>query len=222
MLLPPAILALCALSGCESHGGGEVPAIPLVDRFDEAVVSGSPESVPPPPPTEWRFDETADDEAPAESEARHGWRALHGVRDLQLREGRLVGTTGDSPLLAVAGPADPDPSDFFHTLEIEMKVSAGSRLHLIEGERWDDAFAVLTDLGSVARARKIQRFLSPPFHVAEQFTGMKGKYVKVADTIEGFQRIAAGELDDYPEQAFLYKGGIDEVVEHGKTLLERE
>jgi F-type H+-transporting ATPase subunit beta len=73
---------------------------------------------------------------------------------------------------------------------------------------------------AVARARKIQRFLSQPFFVAEQFTGLKGKYVKIADTIESFARIAAGELDEYPEQAFLYKGTLDEVVEHGRRLLE--
>jgi len=71
---------------------------------------------------------------------------------------------------------------------------------------------------TVARARKIQRFLSQPFFVAEQFTGLKGRYVKIADTIEGFEKIAKGELDEYPEQAFLYKGTIDEVVEHGKRL----
>ncbi len=71
---------------------------------------------------------------------------------------------------------------------------------------------------TVARARKIQRFLSQPFFVAEQFTGLKGRYVKIADTIEGFDKIAKGELDEYPEQAFLYKGTIDEVVEHGKRL----
>jgi F-type H+-transporting ATPase subunit beta len=71
---------------------------------------------------------------------------------------------------------------------------------------------------TVARARKIQRFLSQPFFVAEQFTGLKGRYVKIADTIDGFDRIAKGELDEYPEQAFLYKGTIDEVVEHGKKL----
>ena len=71
---------------------------------------------------------------------------------------------------------------------------------------------------TVARARKIQRFLSQPFFVAEQFTGLKGRYVKIADTIEGFDRIAKGELDEYPEQAFLYKGTIDEVVEHGRRL----
>jgi F-type H+-transporting ATPase subunit beta len=73
---------------------------------------------------------------------------------------------------------------------------------------------------TVARARKIQRYLSQPFFVAQQFTGLEGRYVKVADTIEGFQRIIAGEMDEYPERSFLYKGTIDEVVEHGKRLLE--
>ena len=59
---------------------------------------------------------------------------------------------------------------------------------------------------TVARARKIQRFLSQPFHVAEQFTGFKGRYVKVEDTIRGFKMLCQGELDDLPEQAFLYVG----------------
>ncbi|MGD2114186.1 MAG: F0F1 ATP synthase subunit beta [Acidobacteriota bacterium] len=73
---------------------------------------------------------------------------------------------------------------------------------------------------TVARARKIQRFLSQPFFVAQQFTGLEGRYVKVGDTIEGFKRIIGGEMDEYPERAFLYKGTIDEVVEHGRELLE--
>jgi F-type H+-transporting ATPase subunit beta len=73
---------------------------------------------------------------------------------------------------------------------------------------------------TVARARKIQRYLSQPFFVAQQFTGLEGRYVKVPDTIEGFQRIISGEMDEYPERAFLYKGTIDEVVDHGKKLLE--
>ena len=72
---------------------------------------------------------------------------------------------------------------------------------------------------AVARARKIQRFLSQPFFVAQQFTGLEGRYVKIADTIEGFKRIAAGELDEYTEQAFLYVGTIDEAIEKGKKLL---
>ena len=75
---------------------------------------------------------------------------------------------------------------------------------------------------TVSRARKIQRYLSQPFFVAEQFTGLKGRYVKIADTMEGFDHIAKGELDEYPEQAFLYKGTIDEVVEHGKRLAEHQ
>ena len=65
----------------------------------------------------------------------------------------------------------------------------------------------------VSRARKIQRFLSQPFHVAEQFTGIKGKYVKIADTIKGFREIVEGKHDDVPEQAFLLQGTIEDVLE---------
>ena len=71
---------------------------------------------------------------------------------------------------------------------------------------------------SVARARKIQRFLSQPFHVAEQFTGMKGRYVKIEDTIAGFKGLCAGEYDHLPEQAFLYVGGIEEAVEKAEKM----
>jgi F-type H+-transporting ATPase subunit beta len=71
---------------------------------------------------------------------------------------------------------------------------------------------------TVARARKIQRFLSQPFHVAEQFTGMKGRYVKVEDTIKGFKMLCNGELDDLPEQAFLYVGGIEEAIEKAEQM----
>jgi F-type H+-transporting ATPase subunit beta len=70
----------------------------------------------------------------------------------------------------------------------------------------------------VARARKIQKFLSQPFHVAEQFTGMKGKYVKVADTVRSFKEIIDGKHDDIPEQAFYMHGAIDEVLEHAEKL----
>ncbi|RMF15528.1 MAG: F0F1 ATP synthase subunit beta [Candidatus Dadabacteria bacterium] len=70
----------------------------------------------------------------------------------------------------------------------------------------------------VARARKIQRFLSQPFFVAEQFTGTPGKYVKLEDTIRGFREIIEGKHDDLPEQAFYMVGGIDEVVEKAKEL----
>ncbi|HAX30529.1 F0F1 ATP synthase subunit beta [Vescimonas sp.] len=65
---------------------------------------------------------------------------------------------------------------------------------------------------TVSRARKIQRFLSQPFSVAEQFTGMQGKYVPIAETIRGFREIIDGKHDDIPESAFLYAGTIDEVV----------
>lgn len=68
----------------------------------------------------------------------------------------------------------------------------------------------------VARARKIQKFLSQPFHVAEVFTGHKGKYVKTEDCIKGFKRILDGELDDIPENAFYMKGTIEEVIEAAK------
>ncbi len=70
----------------------------------------------------------------------------------------------------------------------------------------------------VRRARRIQRFFSQPFHVAEQFTGFKGKYVKLEDTIRGFRGIINGEYDDLPEAAFMYVGTIEEVVEKAKTM----
>jgi F-type H+-transporting ATPase subunit beta len=71
---------------------------------------------------------------------------------------------------------------------------------------------------TVARARKIQRFLSQPFHVAEAFTGAPGRYVKIADTVKGFKEIAEGKYDDIPEQAFYMKGTIDEVLQAAEKL----
>lgn len=68
----------------------------------------------------------------------------------------------------------------------------------------------------VYRARKIRNFLSQPFHVAEQFTGIPGKYVPLEDTIKGFQAILNGDMDDYPESAFFNCGGIEDVAEHAK------
>ena len=70
---------------------------------------------------------------------------------------------------------------------------------------------------TVARARKIQKFLSQPFHVAEVFSGLKGKYVKTADCIKGFKRILDGELDEIPENAFYMKGTIEDVLEAAKA-----
>ncbi|WP_045212551.1 F0F1 ATP synthase subunit beta [Desulfonatronovibrio magnus] len=69
---------------------------------------------------------------------------------------------------------------------------------------------------TVSRARKIQRFLSQPFHVAEQFTGKAGRYVKLEDTIRGFKEVIEGKHDDIPENAFYMVGGIDEVLENAK------
>jgi F-type H+-transporting ATPase subunit beta len=74
------------------------------------------------------------------------------------------------------------------------------------------------DKVTVARARKIQRFLSQPFHVAEVFTGFPGKYVKIEDTVRAFKEICEGKHDDIPEQAFYMKGGIEEVVETAKEM----
>jgi F-type H+-transporting ATPase subunit beta len=71
---------------------------------------------------------------------------------------------------------------------------------------------------AVARARKIQRFLSQPFHVAEVFTGAPGKYVPLKETIKGFKGIVNGDYDHLPEQAFYMVGGIEEAVAKAKTL----
>ena len=71
---------------------------------------------------------------------------------------------------------------------------------------------------TVYRARKIQRFLSQPFHVAEQFTGIKGKYVPLSETIKGFMAIINGDMDRYPESAFFNVGTIDEVIEKAKQI----
>ena len=70
----------------------------------------------------------------------------------------------------------------------------------------------------VARARKIERFLSQPFFVAEVFTGSPGKYVSLADTIQAFNAILTGEYDELPEQAFYLVGGLDEAIAKGASL----
>ncbi|MGH9323107.1 MAG: F0F1 ATP synthase subunit beta, partial [Vicinamibacteria bacterium] len=74
------------------------------------------------------------------------------------------------------------------------------------------------DKVTVARARKIQRFFSQPFHVAEQFTGRPGVYVTLEETVKGFKRIVQGELDNVPEQAFYMTGGIEEVVKNAERM----
>jgi F-type H+-transporting ATPase subunit beta len=74
------------------------------------------------------------------------------------------------------------------------------------------------DKMTVARARKIQKFLSQPFHVAEQFTGIAGKYVKIADTVRSFKGILEGKYDDIPEQAFYMQGSIEDVLENAEKM----
>lgn len=78
------------------------------------------------------------------------------------------------------------------------------------------------DKTTVARARKIQKFLSQPFFVGEKFTGVPGKYVKIADTIKGFKGILAGEYDEIPEQAFVNCGGIEDVLAHYEAIKARQ
>lgn len=75
---------------------------------------------------------------------------------------------------------------------------------------------------TVSRARKVQRFLSQPFHVAENFTGVPGKYVALKDTVKGFKAILDGEMDAYPEAAFFNVGTIEDVVEKAKAMEKQE
>ena len=78
------------------------------------------------------------------------------------------------------------------------------------------------DKKAVYRARKIQKFLSQPFNVAENFTGIKGKYVPLAETIKGFRSIVDGEMDEYPESAFFMVGTIEEVIEKAKQITKTQ
>ena len=73
---------------------------------------------------------------------------------------------------------------------------------------------------TVSRARRVQRFLSQPFHVAEQFTGLKGVLVSIEDTIRGFNMIMDGEVDEYPEAAFNLVGNLEDAIEKGKKMME--
>ena len=75
---------------------------------------------------------------------------------------------------------------------------------------------------AVSRARRVQRFLSQPFHVAEQFTGIPGVLVDIKETIKGFNMIMDGELDHIPEAAFNLKGSIEEAIEAGERMLSEE
>jgi len=109
--------------------------------------------------------------------------------------------------------------------EEHYQVARGVQTTLQRYKELRDIIAILgmdelspDDKQAVARARKIQRFLSQPFHVAEVFTGSPGKYVPLKETIRGFRMIVEGELDHLPEQAFYMVGGIDEAIEKAKKL----
>lgn len=109
--------------------------------------------------------------------------------------------------------------------EEHYNVAQGVKQILARYKELQDIIAILgmdelseDDKLLVARARKIERFLSQPFHVAEQFTGIKGKYVPIAETVRSFKEILDGKHDDLPEAAFLFVGTIEEAVEKAKTL----
>ena len=113
--------------------------------------------------------------------------------------------------------------------EEHYEVARGVQTILQRYKELQDIIAILgmeelseDDKLTVNRARKIQRFLSQPFHVAENFTGVPGKYVPVKETIRGFKAIIDGEMDEYPEAAFFNVGTIDEVAEKAKTLEHHE
>jgi F-type H+-transporting ATPase subunit beta len=109
--------------------------------------------------------------------------------------------------------------------EEHYKVASDVKHVLEKYKELQDIIAILgvdelgeDDKAVVARARRIQRFLSQSFTVAEQFTGMKGKYVTVKETIRGFKEILEGKYDNLPESAFLFAGSIDDVIEKAKSL----
>lgn len=109
--------------------------------------------------------------------------------------------------------------------ERHYRVATGVQRILQRYKELQDIIAILgmdelteEDKVIVGRARRIQRFLSQPFHVAEQFTGTPGRYVKIEETIESFERVVAGEFDHLPEQAFYMVGGIEQAIERAKQL----
>ena len=133
--------------------------------------------------------------------------------------------------LGIYPAVDPlDSTSRIHEPEIvgneHYKVARDTQKVLQRYKELQDIIAILgmdeldeEDKLTVNRARKIQRFFSQPFSVAEQFTGMKGKYVPLRDTIRGFKEILDGLHDDLPEQAFLYVGTIDEAVAKARKLM---
>ena len=155
------------------------------------------------------------DPAPATSFAHLG--RDHGVDPRDFGKGHLSGGRSAGLDLAHALPADRwrgALSDRAHGSAgaAALQVAAGHHRHPRHGR------TVRRGQVAVARARKIERFLSQPFHVAEMFTGNPGEFVDLADTIKGFSGIFAGKYDHLPEAAFYMVGNIEEAVEKGKKM----
>jgi F-type H+-transporting ATPase subunit beta len=124
------------------------------------------------------------------------------------------------PLQSASTMLQPNIVDPLH-----YRVAQSVRQNLQKYKELQEIIAILgldelseEDKITVGRARRIERFLSQPFFVAEVFTGLAGKYVTLKETVKGFQQILSGEYDSFPEQAFYLVGGIDDVIEKNKTL----
>ena len=153
-----------------------------------------------------------------------------GTYSQAVRAGDTVYISGQIPLdpasgQLVSGDIEAEIRRVFDNITAIAKAADGSlaqavKLILQRYKDLQDIIAILgvdelsdEDKATVARARKIQLFLSQPFNVAEAFTGRKGKYVKVADTVRSFKEVVEGKHDAIPEQAFYMQGSIDDVLE---------
>ena len=145
-------------------------------------------------------------------------------------EARFVALPGESGELGIYPAVDPLDSTSRQLDPLVVGVDHYETARAVQGtlQRYRELRDIIAIMGmddlapedklAVARARKIQRFLSQPFHVAEVFTGSPGKYVTLAETIRGFKMIVAGECDHLPEQAFYMVGTIDEAFEKAKKM----
>ena len=126
------LVACAAATACTAPP--EPTAISLIQRFEEATVHNAFTPEPRPPAVEWNFDGSSTVEAPSGLAATAGWKALHGVEGLRVRDGHLTGRATSVPILIAAAPEDLDPGDLLHAIEVRMRVSAGTRL----GVSFDD------------------------------------------------------------------------------------
>ena len=107
---------------------------------------------------------------------------------------------------------------FYDGACVSLTVPTLDGLYGVQARHEDAILAVVPGTLTVSRARKIQRFLAQPTFVAEKFTGLKGKYVPLSETLRGFEEILSGRMDAYPELAFYNVGTIDEALEKAKKL----